>query len=67
VGFTPTVWRDDTEVAGTWFNATMTGASQDGLSLGVVMGPDFREMTGNLARNLREKRLGVLSAVLKRS
>jgi hypothetical protein len=44
----------------------MTRPSSNGLSLGVVMGPDFREMTGNLARNLREKRLGVLSAVLKR-
>jgi SAM-dependent methyltransferase len=65
-GFTPTLWRDDTEVAGNWFNATMTGAPQNGLSLGVVMGPDFREMTGNLVRNLRENRLGVLSAVLKR-
>jgi len=66
VGFTPILWRDDTEIAGNWFKATMTRPPSNGLSLGVVMGPDFREMTGNLARNLREKRLGVLSAVLKR-
>jgi hypothetical protein len=37
-----------------------------GLNLGLVMGPDFPAMTGNLARNLRENRLGVLSAVLIR-
>jgi len=28
------------------------------------MGPDFAAKTANLARNLRENRLGVLSAVL---
>jgi SAM-dependent methyltransferase len=65
-GFTPILWHDDSEIAFDWFKTTMTGPPQNGLSLGVVMGPDFREMTGNLARNLREKRLGVLSAVLKR-
>jgi SAM-dependent methyltransferase len=65
-GFTPILWRDDSEIAANWFKTTMTASPQDGLSLGVVMGPDFREMAGNLARNLREKRLGVLSAVLKR-
>jgi hypothetical protein len=30
------------------------------------MGPDFAAMAGNLARNIRENRLGVLSAVLTR-
>jgi SAM-dependent methyltransferase len=65
-GFTPVFWRDDSEIALDWFKTTMTGPPENGLSLGVVMGPDFREMTGNLARNLREKRLGVLSAALKR-
>jgi SAM-dependent methyltransferase len=65
-GFTPILWRDDSEIAFDWFRTTMTGPPQNGLSLGVVMGPDFREMTGNLARNLRERRLGVLSAVLTR-
>jgi SAM-dependent methyltransferase len=65
-GFTPILWRDDSETALDWFKTTMTGSPQNGLSLGVVIGPDFREMSGNLARNLREKRLGLLSAVLKR-
>jgi hypothetical protein len=30
------------------------------------MGPDFQVMTGNLPRNIRENRLGVLSTVLTR-
>jgi len=30
------------------------------------MGPEFPAITGNLARNIRENRLGVLSAVLIR-
>ena len=33
-------------------------------NLGAVMGPDFPAIIGNLARNLRENRLCVLSAVL---
>ena len=37
----------------------MTGTPPSGLNLGVVMGPDFPALTGNLARNLRENRLGV--------
>jgi hypothetical protein len=37
-----------------------------GLSLGVVLGADFQDMTANLAPNIREKRLGVLSAVMLR-
>ena len=66
-GFTPILWRDDSEIAFDWFKTTMTRPPQNGLSLGVVMGPDFRQMTDNLSRNLREKRVGVLSAVLKRN
>jgi hypothetical protein len=37
------------------------------LNLGLVIGPDFPAITGNLARNIRENRLGVLSAVLTRN
>jgi SAM-dependent methyltransferase len=65
-GFTPIHWRDDTEIAIEWFKTTIAGSSSNGLSLAVVMGPDFRETTGNLARNLHERRLGLLSAVLIR-
>jgi hypothetical protein len=31
------------------------------------MGPEFPSITGNLARNIREGRLGVVSAVLTTS
>jgi len=65
-GFTPILWRDDTEAALKWFSMTMSVAPDDQLNLGVVMGPEIREMVGNLARNLREKRLAVLFAVLAR-
>jgi hypothetical protein len=36
------------------------------LNLGLVIGPDFPVISRNLARNVRENRLGVLSAVLTR-
>lgn len=66
VGFTPTVWRDDTDAAIEWFKGATSAAAQNALNLGVVMGPDIQEMAGNLARNLREDRLRVLFAVLQR-
>ena len=65
-GYKAVLWRDDTEVALDWFKAVMGAQRQGGLNLGLAMGPDFPAMTGNLARNLRENRLGVLSAVLTR-
>lgn len=64
-GFKAVLWRDDTQAAGDWFKSTMAGPPPSGgLNLGVVMGPDFQTSAGNLARNLRENRLAVLSAVL---
>jgi SAM-dependent methyltransferase len=67
-GFQAVVWRDDSQTALDWFKATLAGPppSGPGLNLGVVLGPDFQAMTANLARNIRENRLGVLSAVLTR-
>ena len=65
-GFTPIAWRDDTDAAIEWFKRTASSAPPDPLNLGILMGPVMREMTGNLARNLREDRLGVLFAVLTR-
>ena len=65
-GFKAILWRDDSRTALEWFRTTMAGPPPSGPNLGVVMGEDFREMTGNLASNLREHRLGVLSAVLAR-
>lgn len=64
-GFRAVLWRDDTQTALEWFKASLAGPPS-GVNLGVVMGPDFQAMTANLARNLREHRLGVLSSVLIR-
>jgi SAM-dependent methyltransferase len=63
-GFKVGFWRDDTETALDWFKAAMAGSPPSGPNLGVVMGSDFPAIIGNLARNIRENRLGVLSAVL---
>src|SRR5271157_324486 len=65
-GFNAVLWRDDTQTALDWFRAAMAGAPPNGLNLGLVMGPYFTAMTRNLARNIRENRLGVLSAVMTR-
>ena len=46
-----------------WFNAAAASPPSTGLNLGVVLGPDFPAIAGNLGRNIREGRLGVLSAV----
>ncbi len=65
-GFTATLWRDDTQTALDWFKAAAASPPPAGLNLGVIMGPEFPAITGNLGRNIREGRLGVLSAVLTR-
>jgi hypothetical protein len=65
-GFIPILWRDDIELALDWFKTMTPGSPPNGLNLGVVMGRDMREMANNLASNLREDRLGVLSAILMR-
>jgi len=68
--FQPVLWRDDSQTVIDWFKTTLAGSPPSGpgsgLSLGVVMGAEFQAMTANLARNIRENRLGVLSAVLTR-
>lgn len=62
--FKVVLWRDDTQAAVDWFETAMAGPAPGGLSLGLVMGPDYPVIARNLARNIRENRLGVLSAVL---
>jgi SAM-dependent methyltransferase len=63
-GFKVLLWRDDTQTALEWFKRAAGAPPQNGLNLGLVMGPDFPAITANLARNIGENRLGVLSAVL---
>jgi sarcosine/dimethylglycine N-methyltransferase len=62
-GFRAAAWQDDTETAGAWFAQLRASGPPPALNLGVVMGPDFAELTTNLGRNLREGRLGILTAV----
>lgn len=63
-GFRATLWIDDTDPVLDWFKAVTAGPAPGGPNLGLVMGPDFAAVTASLARNLREDRLRVLSAVL---
>ncbi len=65
-GFRVEAWRDDTQTAAQWFAAMQAGGPPPGPNLGLVLGPDFPGMTGNLARNLREGRAGILLAVASR-
>ena len=64
-GFRIQTWQDDTEAAKTWFTALRASGPPPGLNLGIVMGPEFAQLTANLARNLAEGRLGILSGVVE--
>jgi SAM-dependent methyltransferase len=63
-GFRAGVWIDETEPVLDWFKAAASGQPPNGLNPGLVMGADFAAIIANLARNIRENRLGVMSAVL---
>jgi ubiquinone/menaquinone biosynthesis C-methylase UbiE len=66
-GFEVLEWRDDTPAAQAWLaGLASAGPRPGGLGLGLVMGPDFPVLAGNLARNIAEGRAGVLMAVLAR-
>lgn len=56
----PTPWALE------WFNATRGASPQNALNLALVLGPDFPVIAGNVARNIRENRLGLLSTVVTR-
>jgi sarcosine/dimethylglycine N-methyltransferase len=55
-------WRDDTEAAKAWIAELRASGPRSSPNLGVVMGPDFAQLSANLARNLMEGRLGILTA-----
>jgi sarcosine/dimethylglycine N-methyltransferase len=61
-GFINLAWRDDTEAAQAWFARMHQAGPSSGPNLSLVMGEDFTVLTGNLARNLTEGRLGVITA-----
>jgi sarcosine/dimethylglycine N-methyltransferase len=65
VGFRTLTWRDDTEAAKTWIAQLRASGPLPSPNLGVVMGPDFAQLSANLGRNLMEGRLGILTAVFE--
>ncbi len=64
-GFRTLAWQDDSEAASAWFAQLRASGPPPSPNLGVVMGPDFRQLSANLGRNLMEGRLGVLTAVFE--
>ena len=64
-GFRALAWQDDSEAAKAWFAQTRASGPPPSPNLGVVMGPDFGELSANLGRNLMEGRLGILTAVFE--
>ena len=64
-GFRAVVCQDDSETAKAWFTQVRASGAPPSPNLGVVMGPDFAQLSGNLARNLGEGRLGILTAVFE--
>jgi len=64
-GFRTLSWQDDTEVAKAWIAQVRAAGPPPSPNLGVVMGPDFAQLSANLGRNLLEGRLGILSAVFE--
>jgi SAM-dependent methyltransferase len=74
-GFHVVDWKDSTEAGAAWFAeqrkaraaAQAAGAPPQTLGLHIAMGPDFPAMSANLGRNLAERRVGLIQAVLERS
>ena len=64
-GLRTSVWQDDSETAKAWFAQVRASGPPPSPNLGVVMGPDFGQLAANLARNLMEDRIGILTAVFE--
>jgi len=64
-GFRQLVSQDDTEAAKEFFAQLRASGPPPTPNLGVVMGPDFPQLAGNLGRSLMEGRVGVLTAVFQ--
>ena len=64
-GFHALVFQDDSETAKSWFAQVRAAGPPPSPNLGVVMGPDFAQLAGNLARNIAEGRVGILTAVFE--
>ncbi|SOE98225.1 Methyltransferase domain-containing protein [Burkholderia sp. OK233] len=64
-GFRTLACQNDTEAARAWLTQLRASGPLPSPDLGVVMGPDFAQLFTNLARNLLEGRLGILTAVFE--
>ena len=64
-GFRTLAWQDDTAAANAWFVQLRASGPPPAPNLGVVMGPDFVQISANLGRNLMEGRLGIFTAVFE--
>ncbi|MGY8662602.1 class I SAM-dependent methyltransferase [Bradyrhizobium sp. UFLA05-109] len=64
-GFRTLVFQDDSEAAKAWVTQLRASGPPPSPNLGVVMGPDFAQLSANLGRNLLEGRLGILTAVFE--
>jgi SAM-dependent methyltransferase len=65
-GFSLKIWSDDTPAAGEWFKSVMERQATGPSPLSTVLGPEFPGKLKNLAKNITENRVGVLSAVCVR-
>jgi sarcosine/dimethylglycine N-methyltransferase len=64
-GFRMLIARDDTLTAKAWFERLRASGPPPSPNLGVVMGPEFAELSANLGRNIMEGRIGILTAVFE--
>lgn len=62
-GFRILHWQDDTDAALAWFAQTRAAGPPPSPNLGLVIGPDFPQIVGNLGRNLVEGRVRIISGV----
>jgi SAM-dependent methyltransferase len=68
-GFRERVWRDGSDTALAWLRERLaaTPPSPPALGLHLLLGPAAGEMLRNVARNLEERRIAVIEAVLDRA
>jgi len=64
-GFRTLTSEDDSEAAKAWITQLRAAGPLPSPNLGLVMGPDFAQLSANLGRNLLEGRLGILTAIFE--
>ncbi|RUL79650.1 class I SAM-dependent methyltransferase [Dyella choica] len=64
-GFRTLASQDDTAAAKAWVAQLRASGPPPSPHLGVVMGPEFAQLSDNLGRNLLEDRLAILTAVFE--